>query len=110
MRPTRSKTMHKSNANSALELESAMTVNRARFASRTVMVLAAMAIGPAVAAAAAEVVASGEPLSVRLSPSQYRQSIADIFGSSISITGRFEPETRDDGLLAVGARKANITD
>ncbi len=50
------------------------------------------------------------PLSVRLSPSQYRQSIIDIFGSSINITGRFEPETRTDGLLAVGANKANVTD
>lgn len=50
------------------------------------------------------------PLSLRLSPSQYRQSIADIFGSSITITGRFEPETRKEGLLAIGAREANITD
>lgn len=54
--------------------------------------------------------ASDEPVSLRLSPSQYRQSIADIFGSSIAITGRFEPETRDQGLLAVGALKASITD
>jgi len=30
--------------------------------------------------------------SLRLSPSQYRESIADIFDSSIKITGRFEPE------------------
>lgn len=61
-------------------------------------------------ASAAEPGAGGEPVSVRLSPSQYRQSIADIFGSSIRITGRFEPETRNEGLLAIGARKANITD
>lgn len=50
------------------------------------------------------------PWSLRLSPSQYRQSIADIFGNSITITGRFEPETREEGLLAIGARKSNITD
>ena len=60
--------------------------------------------------AAADASSPPEPLSVRLSPSQYKQSIGDIFGSSISILGRFEPETRDQGLLAIGARKANITD
>ena len=56
--------------------------------------------------------ASGDEmaLSLRLSPSQYRASITDIFGSSIRITGRFEPETREQGLLAIGARTANITD
>jgi len=63
------------------------------------------------AADTAEDTAAAEPpISVRLSPSQYKQSIADIFGSSINITGRFEPETRTDGLLAVGATKANVTD
>src|SRR3954470_15391912 len=62
------------------------------------------------AAAAEPAAAVPDPASIRLSPSQYRQAIADIFGSSITITGRFEPETRIDGLLTVGARKANITD
>lgn len=50
------------------------------------------------------------PQSMRISPSQYRQTINDIFGASIAITGRFEPETREEGLLAVGASKANVTD
>ena len=51
-----------------------------------------------------------EPTSVRLSPSQFKQTIADVFGSSIVISGRFEPEVREQGLLAVGARKASVTD
>jgi hypothetical protein len=48
--------------------------------------------------------------SVRLSASQYRFTIADVFDQSIKITGRFEPEQRDQGLLAIGARTQNITD
>ena len=44
--------------------------------------------------------------SLRLSPSQYRLTIADIFDDSIKISGRFEPEQRDQGLLAIGARTA----
>ncbi len=47
---------------------------------------------------------------LRLSPSQYRQTIADIFDDSIKINGRFEPEQRDQGLLAIGARTENFTD
>jgi hypothetical protein len=50
------------------------------------------------------------PLSQRLSPSQYRHTIDDIFGRSIRITGRFEPETRVQGLLAIGDRTANVSD
>lgn len=55
-------------------------------------------------------VADEPATSVRLSPSQYRQSIVDVFGPSINVLGRFEPETRVDGLMAVGAVKANVTD
>jgi len=54
--------------------------------------------------------ASDQPLSIRISPSQYRQSITDIFGSSITIAGGFETETRREGLMAVGARTTNVTD
>ena len=72
------------------------------------VVLAAVVAGTQIEAA--EPASSDVPLSLRLSPSQYRQSIADIFGRSITITGRFEPETRKEGLLAIGAREANITD
>ncbi len=50
------------------------------------------------------------PTTLRLTPSQYRQSISDVFDSSIKINGRFEPEQRDQGLLAVGARTENFTD
>ncbi len=59
--------------------------------------------------ASAPVLAAGPALLRRLSPDQYRQIIADIFGSDITIGGRFAPEIRDSGLLAVGAGKQSIT-
>src|SRR6185437_9222143 len=47
--------------------------------------------------------ASGPEMLRRLSPDQYRNVIADIFGSDITFGGRFAPEIREHGLLAVGA-------
>lgn len=51
----------------------------------------------------------GPPVLQRLSQDQYKQSIADIFGPDIKFGGRFEPEVRQDGLLAVGAGSVSVT-
>lgn len=53
--------------------------------------------------------AAGPAMLRRLSPDQYRQIVADIFGSDITIGGRFAPEIRQSGLLAVGAGTESIT-
>lgn len=45
----------------------------------------------------------------RLTESQYRSSIADIFGSDINIVGRFPPDLRIDGLLAIGAGGVSVS-
>lgn len=45
----------------------------------------------------------------RMNEGQYRQSVADIFGSDIDVVGRFEPDARRDGLLAVGSVELSIT-
>ena len=45
----------------------------------------------------------------RLSEIQYRNIIADVFGPDIVIAGRFEPEVRKDGLLAVGESQVSIS-
>jgi hypothetical protein len=45
----------------------------------------------------------------RLTEAQYRGAICDIFGSDIEVAGRFEPDLRVDGLLAVGAGAVSIT-
>jgi hypothetical protein len=45
----------------------------------------------------------------RLTESQYRAVIADIFGPDIKVVGRFEPDLRIDGLQAVGASALSVT-
>lgn len=53
--------------------------------------------------------AGGEPVVRRLLPDQYKNIVADIFGTDIEIGGRFEPDIREDGLLAVGASRVSVT-
>jgi hypothetical protein len=45
----------------------------------------------------------------RLTPEQYANIIADVFGEQITVFGRFDPIPRTDGLTALGARSASIT-
>jgi hypothetical protein len=45
----------------------------------------------------------------RLSESEYRNSIADIFGAGIEVQGRFEPDRRVGGLLAASSATLSIT-
>jgi Protein of unknown function (DUF1592)/Protein of unknown function (DUF1588)/Protein of unknown function (DUF1585)/Protein of unknown function (DUF1595)/Protein of unknown function (DUF1587) len=53
---------------------------------------------------------SGGPAVVRrLTESQYRASVADIFAADIPVVGRFERELRADGLIAVGTSEAGIS-
>jgi len=49
------------------------------------------------------------PQLFRLTEAQYRASIADIFGADIRVAGRFEPDLRVDGLLAVGGSTISVT-
>ena len=46
---------------------------------------------------------------LRLSESEYRNSIADIFGAGIDVQGRFEPDRRVGGLLSASAAILSIT-
>ena len=45
----------------------------------------------------------------RLSETQYKRSIALIFGEEISVPGRFEPPLRKDGLLAIGDNNVSVS-
>src|SRR5436190_7689676 len=54
--------------------------------------------------------AADKPTSMRISSSQYRRTITDIFGSSIVIAARFESETRENGLLAIGALNNSVSE
>lgn len=45
----------------------------------------------------------------RLTSTQYAGIIADLFGSNINIGGRFEPDQRIDGLIAVGSGRISVS-
>ena len=45
----------------------------------------------------------------RLTKAQYRNVMSDVFGPGIELAGRFEPENRRNGLIAVGSAQATIT-
>ena len=45
----------------------------------------------------------------RLTQEQYRHVIADVFGPTIKVGGRFEPDMRRDGLIGVGASSVSVT-
>lgn len=45
----------------------------------------------------------------RATETQYRNTIADVFGPDIEINARFEPERREDGLQAIGNSRLSIT-
>lgn len=45
----------------------------------------------------------------RLTESQYRSAIEDVFGPDVVVNVRFEPEVRSDSLLAIGADTASIS-
>lgn len=76
--------------------------------SKTVLALAflGLAAGSTVAAAAEASRISGMR---RLSETEYRNSIADIFGKEIQVQGRFEPDRRVGGLLAASSAILSIT-
>lgn len=53
--------------------------------------------------------AGGPAVMRRLTESQYRATIGQIFGKDIPIVGRFEPGLRSEGLIAVGTSEAGIS-
>lgn len=73
----------------------------------------AMAIIPSQSAPAfAETPAVVDPVKVsvrRITETQYRHIIRDTFGPEIELSARFEPDKREDGLLALGSSHLSIT-
>ena len=45
----------------------------------------------------------------RLTSEQYANVIAEVFGPSIELSGRFEPDPRVDGLVEVGAGRVSVS-
>jgi hypothetical protein len=51
----------------------------------------------------------GPPLVRRLTESQYRATIADVFGPEVPIAARFERGLRGEGLIAIGTSEAGMS-
>lgn len=78
--------------------------------SKTILALAFLGlVAGTLAAAAAEAAPSRISGMRRLSETEYRNSIADIFGKEIEVQGRFEPDRRVGGLLAASSAILSIT-
>ena len=67
---------------------------------------AAVALGLALPAVAADTVPG---IARRLTIQQYTTIIADTFGPTVKIGGRFEPDMRVDGLIEVGSGKVGVS-
>ncbi|MEJ6010112.1 DUF1592 domain-containing protein [Novosphingobium aquae] len=52
---------------------------------------------------------SGAPALRRLTESQYRATIADVFASDVPIAGRFERGLREQGLIAIGTSMGGMS-
>jgi len=88
-----------------------MRLLSARHATYLAIGIALIGAAISVRALAADTdVSADKPTSMRISSSQYRRTISDIFGSSIVITARFESETRENGLLAIGALNNSVSE
>ena len=84
-----------------------MTRSISQFAMVAGLAITAMTLP--VQTRAAEPAIGGDTVTRRLSPDQYRQIVEDVFGSDIKLGGRFEPDIRMGGLLAVGAGHISVT-
>ncbi|MBD25250.1 MAG: hypothetical protein CMG46_09625 [Candidatus Marinimicrobia bacterium] len=51
----------------------------------------------------------GPAVMSRLTQDQYKNVISDVFGNTVTLGGRFEPDNRVGHLIAVGAGQASIT-
>ena len=49
------------------------------------------------------------PMMLRLTAEQYQAIIADTFGETVTLGGRFDPDPRVDGLLGIGASKVSVS-
>ncbi len=82
------------------------------FSCAVCVVFAALVVVPLALSASAqqEPVSPGGDAVIRLlSPDQYKLTLNNLFGQDIKVGGRFEPDNREGGLLAIGAGHASVT-
>ena len=77
-----------------------------------VLISAGLVCAAGLSAAPAKVPADAAVTKValrRITESQYRHTIRDVLGPDIKVEARFEPERREDGLLALGSAELSLT-
>jgi hypothetical protein len=80
-----------------------------RAASALTLLIGVVAIQPSVWSSQQSEALGGPATARRLTESQYRATIADVFAPDIPIVGRFEREQRSNGLVAVGTSEAGMS-
>jgi len=73
------------------------------------LLLVAGAVASDVSVSAAPADGPGRAVTRRLTSDQYANIIAEVFGPSIQLSGRFEPDARVDGLVEVGAGRVSVS-
>lgn len=86
-----------------------MKAGRTLFSSSAARAGLAIAGALLVSASSSRDDVAAPPQMRRLTQAQYRQTIAEIFGPQIKIVGRFEPDIRVDGLIAVGTSSVGVS-
>lgn len=69
----------------------------------------AVLFSPAGADDGTRAASGGQVVTRRLTPEQYQAIIADVFGPTVKIGGRFDATMRVDGLLEVGASRISVS-
>jgi len=64
---------------------------------------------PAKVSEAAATANNAAPAMRRLSAEQYNNIVTAVFGPTVKVGGRFEPDIREGGLFAVGASKVSVS-
>jgi hypothetical protein len=80
-----------------------------RKAAALVLIVSSFGIVQSSAAPVKDQDAGGPAVTRRLTESQYRATVADIFAPDVPVVGRFERELRADGLIAVGTSEAGLS-
>jgi hypothetical protein len=86
-----------------------MTKGRLIVAGAAVVAVAAGAYAFLGSGSKEQTLTPGPSVTRRLTAEQYKNIVKDVFGGDIDLGGRFEPDLRVDGLLAVGASQVSVT-